>query len=181
MDTPESVERKPRADSGLKALAPFLQQELFAYMEGVGKERGHTYKQCVAWLAIQGVATSKSQLSNWRYWYRLGLHFQRCEETANQVAENARKAGVELTDEQIEREGNRTFNLLAIGTCNAKAWARQQTLALRKQAVTATERKLEFEKQKYENHRAKTKKAEPEPEMTADEKQERIRQILGTD
>jgi hypothetical protein len=40
---------------------------------------------------------------------------------------------------------------------------------------------MEFEIKKYEDQRAKTKAAESEPEMTADEKQERIRQMLGTE
>ncbi|HEV7926490.1 MAG TPA: hypothetical protein VGR14_14100, partial [Verrucomicrobiae bacterium] len=75
----------------------------------------------------------------------------------------------------------RTFNLLAIKTRNDKMWASQQTLAVRKQAVTATERKVELEFKKYEDQRAKTREVESDPELTADEKQERIRQILGTD
>jgi hypothetical protein len=181
MDTPKSAERKPRGDSNLKELGPELQQELYFYMEGVGKEKGHTYKQCVAWLAPQGVKTTKSQLSNWRSWYWMRLLFQECGETTEAIVEDEQKGGAKLTDEQIERKGNRTFNLLAIKTRNDKMWASQQTLAVRKQAVAATERKVELEIKKYEDQRAKTREVESDPELTADEKQERIRQILGTD
>jgi hypothetical protein len=181
MDKPISLDRKPHPNSVLKGLAPDLQQELYFYMEGAGKEKGHTYKQCLAWLAPKGVKTTKSQLSNWRGWFGMRLAFQVCRETTDQIAEDDRLAGVIYTDEELERKGNRTFNVLAIQSLNDKAWVRQQTLAVRKQAVTATERKLKFEIEKYENQRAKTKDVESDPELTADEKQERIRQILGTD
>jgi hypothetical protein len=181
MDEPKSAERKPRGDSGLKGLGPEPQQELYLYMEGVGKEKGHTYKQCIAWLADQGVATSAGQLSNWRSWYWMRLLFQECGETTEAIVEDELKGGAKITDEQIERKGNRTFNLLAIKTRNDKMWARQQTLAVRKQAVSATERKVALEIKKYEDQCAKTKAVESNPELTADEKQERIRQILGTD
>jgi|GEM_PF-2947316 hypothetical protein len=181
MDKPISAERKPRGDSSLKGLGPDHQHDLYFYMEGGGKERGHTYKDCVSWLALQGVETTKSKLSKWRSWYWMRLLFQDCGETTEAIVEDELKGGAMITDEQIERKGNRTFNLLAIKTRNDKMWARQQTLAVRKQAVTATERKVALEIKKYEDQCAKTKEVESDPELTADEKQERIRQILGTD
>jgi hypothetical protein len=181
MDEPKSAEGKPRGNSSLKELGPDLQQELYLYMEGVGKRPGHTDKQCVAWLAAREVAVCQSQLSSWRSWYWMRLLFQDCRETTDQMLEDDLKAGANYTDEQIERKGNRMFNLLAIRTRNDRMWARQQTLALRKQAVAAAERKLELEIKKFEIQRGKTKDVETEPELTADEKQERIRQILGTD
>jgi len=181
MDQPKSAARKPRGNSSLMRLGPDPQHELFLYMEGDGKERGHTYKDCITWLTDLGVKTTKSRLSEWRSWYWMRLLFQDCRETTKVMLENDLKGGAEYTDEQIERKGNWTFNLLAIKTRNDKMWARQQTLALRKKAITATERKVAFEIKKYEDQCAKAKAVESDPELTADEKQERIRQILGTD
>src|SRR5665213_3942763 len=177
MPETKSTDRKTHANSVLKGLAPDQQQDLFDYMEGVADQKGHSYKQCVAWLGDEGVKTSNSQLSRWRRWYRLRAFFQRCRETTAAIIEDDRAAGLEYTDEQIERKGNRTFNLLAIESFNDAAWARQQTLAVRRQAVVVVERKLAFEMEKYQNQRAKTKEVETEPKMTPDEKDERIRQI----
>ncbi len=181
MDQPKSAQRKPRGNSSLMRLGPDHQHELFLYMEGDGKENGHTYKDCIAWLGKLGVKSSNGQLSKWRSWYWMRLLFQDCHETTKSIVENERKGDPELTDEQLERQGNRTFNLVAIKTRNEQMWARQQTLALRKKAITATERKVELEIKKYEDQRAKTKEVESNPELTADEKQERVRQILGSD
>jgi hypothetical protein len=181
MDKPKSIDRKPRATAVLKGLAPDHQQDLFEYMEGVGDEKGHSYAKCLTWLAASGVKSSNSQLSNWRDWYWRRLRFQWCRELTVQMLEDDRIAGQKYTDEDIERKGNRTFNLLAIKTFDDKAWARHQTLAVRRQAVAAIERKLEFEIEKYQNQRAETKEVESDPKMTPEEKEERIRQIMGTE
>jgi hypothetical protein len=175
------IERKPRATCVLKGLAPDRQQALHEYMEGAGDEKGHTYAECLAWLQSSGVQTGVGNLSRWRTWYLQRLRFQWCHEITAMMVEDDRKAGQKYSDQDIQRKGNRLFNLLAIRTCDEKAWVRHQSLALRKQAIAAIERKMEFEMQKYADQRAKTKSPEPAPEMTPDEKQERIRQILGTE
>jgi hypothetical protein len=175
------IERKPRATCVLKNLAPARQEALFAYMDGVGDEKGHTYAACIEWLRADGVEVTLSQLSNWRTSYLHRSRFQWCRDITTMMVEDDRQPGQKLSDEDIQRKGSRLFNLLAIHTCDEKAWVRHQSLSVRKQAIAAIERKLEFEMQIYADQCAKNKPPEPKPEMTADEKQERIRQIMGTE
>jgi hypothetical protein len=97
------------------------------------------------------------------------------------MMEDDKEQGQKFSDEDIQRKGNRMFSLLAIKTCDDKAWSRAQSLVVRGQRLTLMERKMEFEIKKYEDQRAKIKELESKPQMTADEKQQRIRQILGTE
>jgi hypothetical protein len=177
----KKINRKPRATCLLKSLGPNTQEALYEYMDGVGDERGHTYKQCVAWLKARNIETNKTQLCNWRDWYIMRLRLQWCRQTVEMLMEDDKELEQKYSDEDIQRKGNRMFSLLAIKTCDGKAWSRAQSLVVRKQRMAQIERKMEFEIKKYEDQRAKTKAAESEPEMTADEKQERIRQMLGTE
>ena len=177
----EPIERKPRETCLLKNLAPALQLDLYEHMEGVGDQKGHTYAECAAWLAARDVVTTAGNLGKWRAWYLQRLRFQWCRETIEMILEDDRERGQKYSDEDIQRKGNRMFSLLAIHTCDDKAWARAQTLATRKQAVATIERKLEFEIKKYEDQRAKVKDVEADARMTPEEKQRRIREILGTE
>jgi hypothetical protein len=177
----KNADRKPRATCVLKNLGPNLQEALFEYADGVGDENGHTYAQCVIWLKKQGVETNNTQLCNWRKWYIQRLRFRWCQETVELMIEDDLENGQKYSDDEIQRKGNRMFSLMAIRTCDDKAWSRAQSLVVRRQRLALIERKMEFELKKYDDQRAKAKAVESEPEMTADEKQERIRQILGTE
>jgi hypothetical protein len=177
----KNIPRKPRATAKVKGLAPALQQELYDYMEGVGDEKGHSYAKCIAWLKAQGVAASKSQLSEWRQWYWIRVRLGWSQELTNMLVEDDKKAGQKYTDEDLQRKGNRLFSELALKTCDDKAWARTQSLVVRKQAIAAVEKRLEFEIKKYEDRCAQAKEVESEPQMTPEEKEARIAEIMGTD
>jgi hypothetical protein len=174
--------RKPRGDCLLKNLPSDQQDAIFEYLDGSPDEKGHTYLQCVAWLAEQNIHTNRTQLCNWRQWYIFRLRLKWCEEAARMTL--AANLGEEnLSDEELSRRGNRIFSLLAVRTCDDKAWSRAQSLVIRKQRIGQIERKMEFELRRYETSvaREKEKQAEAEPKLTPDEVQERIRQIMGTE
>jgi hypothetical protein len=175
------IERKPRANCLLKNLAPARQQALYEFMEGVGNEKGHSYAECIAWLAKDGLETSRSKLSDWRSWYSLRLCFQLCRDITTALMEDDKKPDQKYSDEDIQRKGDRIFSLLALKASDDKAWSRVRRVQVSQQAVTATEKKLELEYTKYADQRAKIKVVESDTVMTPEEKEERIRQILGTD
>jgi hypothetical protein len=176
-----SINRKPRATCVLKSLGPNKQEALFEYMDGIGDEKGHTYKQCVAWLAKQGIKTNNTQLCNWRYWYIQRRIFQWCRDTVQQMMEDDQIDGQKYSDEDIQRKGNRVFSLLAIRAYDDKAWSRAQNSMGRRQRMTLLERKFEFVIKKYDDERAKEKAATAEPELTKEEKEARIDAIMGID
>jgi hypothetical protein len=176
-----NTDRKPRATCVLKSLGANRQEALFEYMDGIGDESGHTYKQCVLWLKKQGVETNPTQLCNWRQWYIMRLRMRWCNDTAEMIMEDDKINGQKYSDEDIQRKGNRMFSLLAIHTCDNKAWSRTQSLVVRRQHLDLIERKMEFEIKKYDEKRAQAKEVEAEPEMTPEEKEARINEIMGTE
>jgi len=174
--------RKPRGNCLLKNLPSDQQDAIFEYLDGSPDEKGHTYAQCVAWLKEQKIETNKTQLCNWRQWYIFRLRLKWCEEAARMTLE-ANLGEDKLSDEELSRRGNRIFSLLAVRTCDDKAWSRSQTLVQRNKRIAQIERKMEFELHRYEASaaREKEKQAEAKPKLTPDEVQERIRQIMGTE
>jgi hypothetical protein len=83
----------------------------------------------------------------------------------------------------IEPRGNRIFSLLAIKTCDDKAWSRSQTHVERNKRMAQIERKMELELRKFEAElaREKEKEAEGKPKLTPEEKEARLEEILSTD
>jgi aldehyde:ferredoxin oxidoreductase len=177
-----STTRKPRGNCLLKNLPSDRQDAIFEYLDGSPDEKGHTYAQCVAWLKEQKIETNKTQLCNWRQWYIFRLRLKWCEEAARMTLE-ANLGEEKISDEELSRRGNRIFSLLAVRTCDDKAWSRAQTLVQRNKRIGQIERKMEFELRRYEASaaREKEKQAEAKPKLTPDEVQERIRQIMGTE
>ncbi len=175
------IERKPHGDSVLKGRSPARQQALFEYMEGFADEKGHTYKECVEWLKSDGLETNKSQLCTWRKWYLIRTRLDWNHDLTSMLVEDDKMQNQKYTDAAIQRKGNHIFSVLAIQTCDDKAWSRVRSLQVRQQAVAAIERRLELEITKYEDQRARTKAVAADPIMTPEQKEERIRQILGTD
>ena len=177
----KKIDRKPRATCVLKSLPSNRQDALYEYMDGIGDEKGHTYKQCVKWLKADGIETNNTQLCNWRGWYIQRLRLRWCQETMEAMIEDDKANGQKYSDEEIQRKGNRIFSLLAIKTCDDKAWSRTQSLVVRLQRMAQIERKMEFEMEKYDDQRVKEERAESKPKMTPEEKEARIKQIMGTE
>jgi hypothetical protein len=176
-----STTRKPRGNSLLKNLPSNKQDAIFEYLDGGEDAGGHTYAQCVAWLAEQNTHTNKTQLCNWRQWYIFNMRLKWCEEAARMVLQS-NLGDDKLSDEELSRRGNRIFSLLAVKTCDDKAWAHAQNLVIRKQRVAQIERKMEFEIRKFETAlaREREKAAQTESKMTPEEKEARIEEILST-
>jgi hypothetical protein len=176
------ITRKPRGNCLLKNLPAERQDEIFEYLDGSPDEKGHTYKECIAWLAEQNIRTGRTQLCNWRQWYIFRARLKWCEETAQRTVE-ANLGEDKLSDEELSRRGNRIFSLLALKTCDDKAWSRSQSLVIRKQRLAQIERKMELELRKFEAELAKENQKKPSDaaKLSPDEVQTRIHQILGTE
>ncbi|MGP8200222.1 MAG: hypothetical protein ACLQU4_12050 [Limisphaerales bacterium] len=169
------IRRKPREGAILKNMAPARQQALWEYMEGDKDEKGHSYKECIAWLEQDGIHTNKPRLSLWRDWYYSGLSLQRSAEVALRwVAEDKAAGKITTLEEELEA-GQRFFSRLAMLQEDNSGFARIMTATMRKKAVKVTEHKLKL----LQSREAKARKVIKSTKLTPDEKEARVKQILG--
>jgi hypothetical protein len=108
--------------------------------------------------------------------------------TAAEIAKEAGKTKAEFEAATIDQLQQRAFELMLLPKANPREVALLLSLALKvrdqdrtDQALAQANKKLQFEMRKYRDEQAKTKAVMNEPKMTAEEKQQRIRQILGTE
>lgn len=148
------AERKPRGDAVLKTL-PSERQALIAE-----HARSHTLAETVAWLKEDGLRVSQDTVSKFLSWYLLREQFRQDEETTETLLEQLKEEAPELSDEQLDELGQRTFSLLAVRRQDAetflavrsakfKAELEKQKLSLRRQTEARQERALQFEINKH--------------------------------
>jgi hypothetical protein len=139
-----SAPRKPRPEAVLLNLAPARQADLFIYMEGEGEEKGHSYKDCIAWLAADAIVVGKEQLRKWRDWYYLRSLRQQSRDDAKTLLEAEAAEGETIPEEKIQRIGNQLFSLRAIKDQDPKAWFLTQRLVLLKEQIGLDREKIEI-------------------------------------
>src|ERR1700677_3059625 len=127
------IPRKPREEAILKNLPPARQEALWDYSEGDGEEKGHSLGQCVAWLAADGVTSSKQKVSLWREFYWLQLRLRSFRGGGERLFIESKPDGPEPTEEEIQRMGNKLFSLDAINRGDNEAWSNVQRLVLTKE------------------------------------------------
>ncbi len=100
--------RKIRTDSKLKTLPEERQAAIIEFL------REHSLADTRAWLRADGLSTSSTALSDFLSWYRLRRQFQEDESTTETLLEQLKAQIPDLTEEQLDELGQRTFSLLAI-------------------------------------------------------------------
>lgn len=149
-----SQRKKARCDSNLKNLPEERQQEIFEYAAE------HGLVKCAAWLREDGLETSKSAVGNFCRWYPLQAQFRADEQTTDSVLEQVKKEATQLTDEQLDIIGQRTFSLLALRREDSKTFLAYRTalneakfelakIELRRQAEERLKGKAALEKEKW--------------------------------
>lgn len=92
------------------------QADIFRYLQE------HSIRDTVAWLARNGVETSRSALSEFFTWYDLNRQFRQNEETTKQVVDELKREVPNISDEQLDALAQRTFTLMCIRDEDAKTF-----------------------------------------------------------
>jgi hypothetical protein len=170
-----STDRKPHPSAVLKNLPEEKQFELLDYMEGTATTAGHTYKATLAWLQEAGITTWPSGLCEFRRWYRHRRRMRQNEATSLETVKECVERGWIKTRKEEEEAGQLFFNQLTLADEDAKAWVMVQGVSLKRDRLALEERKLKL----MEDRHAQTKEIVNNTQMTTEQKEERIRQIMG--
>jgi hypothetical protein len=169
--------RKIHPTAQLKNLSRKRQREIVDYLDGTDGQAAHSLKNTAAWLESKGVKTAYRTVSRFRTWY-----LRRAKMEANQAAALDRvkadkKKGMFKTLAEEKEAGQIYFNHLAVDQDDVHMWVLMQRLALAKGQQELNARKIKL----LEESKAMTKEVVKNTEMTPEQKEERIRQIMGLD
>ncbi len=168
MNTP----RKPRGDSVLKTLPPERQSALAEHAAA------HTLAETVSWLSADGVETSSAALSQFLSWFLLRQQLERNNSTVREMLAELKREQPDLSDDQMFRVGQMYFTALAIEQKDSLSWKRAQDAAAKRKVSEQNDRRLVLLEQKAKQaEQAET--VTNDATLTAEEKQQRIRQIFG--
>lgn len=101
-------EKKARSDSKLKNLPAERQEQILELFSG------RSLQEVRDELRNDGLHTSVTALSEFYSWFQLQQQFKEDESTAEDLLEQLKREVPEITDEQLDLIGQRTFSLLAI-------------------------------------------------------------------
>jgi len=172
-----SEARKPHPSAVLKNLPEEKQLALWDYMEGTATTPAHTYKNTLAWLKKSKITTWPSGLVEFRRWYRHRRRMKKNEATALETVKECVERGWIKTRKEEEEAGQLFFNRLTLADEDAKSWVLVQGVSLRRDRLALDERRLQL----MEDRHTETKEVINNTQMTTEEKEARIRQIMGID
>src|SRR5687768_3193159 len=120
-----SETKKPRADSVLKTLPEDRQADIAEYA------RTHTLTETREWLQADGWKTSEAALSLFVSWHSTRPRLAKDASTVTQALQEMKQDDRTLSDEQLDRAGQRFFTALAISEEDSLAWKRAQDVKVK--------------------------------------------------
>ncbi len=175
------IPRKISPNAVLKNLSDEKQAAIIEYMDGKTGKKGHTLAETVAWLQRSGIQTTITSLSRFRVWYLVRRKLDAHEVSTLEVVRECKRRGWIKTAEEERTAGQIFFNRMALDQQDPKLWGLMQRINLFTDKVVLDKKKMELESQKYKDTRGEITKVVKKPKLSPDEKQARIRQILGTE
>lgn len=167
--------KKPRSHAKLKNLPEKRQRAILDYLSR------HDHAETLQWLAKSGIHVSDSTLRGWRAWYFQRKEFLEMETASLGLLLNYKERHPGLTKKAMDEMGEFIFNAMALARRDVKTWSMAQNVQLKREHLAMERKKLELELQKYKDQVQASRQTVNDPEMSPEEKQERIRQILGTE
>jgi hypothetical protein len=169
--------KKIYPNAQLKNLGRKSQREIVDYLNGTDRQAAHSLKDTAAWLGTKGIETAPGTVSRFRTWY-----LRRAKMEANQAAALDRvkadkKKGMFKTLAEEKEAGQIYFNHFAVDQEDVHMWVLMQRLDLARSQQELDARKIKL----LEEKKAQTKEVVTDTKMTPEEKEERIRQIMGLD
>lgn len=153
-------EKKPRADALLKNLPVERQDEIWSRLTVKTADWPDTSYQAVKkWLADDGLKVSQNALFEFFSWYPLRLQAREDEQTTDAIKKNLKEEVQNITEEELDAFGQKTFGLLAIRhkdldgfvtvrSARTKALLEAKKLKLRERAEDRMSLKLKVEMDK---------------------------------
>jgi hypothetical protein len=141
--------------------------------------RTHTAKQTVQWLKEGGITSSIRALSLFRAWY---LTRKKYDERETRILDRLRlykERDPSLTNEVLTDMGEYLFNEIAIDQEDVKTWSVAQQVQLKRESQTLDRKKLALELRKYKSQTAKATDVVKDNDLTFEEKEAAMKQILG--
>jgi len=173
MRSPIITPKKVRSDAVLKRLPQDKQDSIMEYW------RTHTAKQTVQWLKEGGITSSIRALSLFRAWY---LTRKKYDERETRILDRLRlykERDPSLTNEVLTDMGEYLFNEIAIDQEDVKTWSVAQQVQLKRESQTLDRKKLALELRKYKSQTAKATDVVKDNDLTFEEKEAAMKQILG--
>ena len=176
MKPPKQPTDFARSTAKLKRLPPdkmWLQAEIIR----LGTLPGWSDVKIVEWLeAEHGIKSSTGALSEFRSWWELRQLLRarqlKVDSKIEELSQDDR-----YTPEQLFAIGQKMFTMSAIEAEDIKTWFATQRLNLQTREQEIETRKLKL----LEAREAKTKEVVNDAKLSPEEKQQRIREILGTE
>jgi hypothetical protein len=178
------VSRKKDPRGVLRNLPVDTQAAIIDYMDGRNGQEPHAAQATANWLESQGTTTTQQRLSDFRKWRLNRENLQEAESACMELLQSCREKGWLKTAEEEREMGQLLFNRLAISRQDATMWSEMQRVQATNDKAHVDKKKIELEEGKYNDERAdakKGKKAATQPALSPEERQRRIRQILGTE
>lgn len=153
---------KPRADALLKNLPVERQDEIWSRLTVKTAEWPDTsYKAVRKWLAADGLKVSQNALFEFYSWYPLRLQAREDEQTTEAIKQNLKEEVSNISEEELDAFGQKTFGLLAIRhqdlngfvtvrSARTHALLEEKKLKLREQKLSQDERKIILMEKKAE-------------------------------
>jgi hypothetical protein len=173
MRSPIITPKKVRSDAVLKRLPRDKHESILEYW------RTHNAKQTVQWLKEGGITTSIRALSLFRAWYLTGKEYEAREARILDCVEQYKKRDPRLTKELLTAMGEHLFNEIAIDQQDVKTWSVAQQVQLKRESQAVGRKKLALELRKYRSQTAKATDVVNDNDLTFEEKEAAMKQILG--
>jgi hypothetical protein len=173
-----SIPRKVHSQAVLRNLPIEKQDAIIEHIDGPG---GNSLVATAKWLQADGIMASPDMVGNFRRWYLLRQQFEGNAMSALEMAKECKDHGWIETEEEERAAAQIFFNRMAMEKKDPKLWSLMQRINLSKEKVELDKKRLELETKKYQDKAGKGGKAVKKRKLTPEEKQKRIRQILGTE
>ena len=165
----------------LRNLPREKQDAIIDYTDGRNGQKAHSLSATVEWLKPQGTITSLWALGKFRRGYLMREQLMNDEAVALELIKTCKENGWIKTAEQERKAGQQFFNRLAIARQDPTMWVRLQQAHFSEEKVKLEKKKLRLEMKKREEQAGEAGGGPQEPLLTPEERQRRIRQILGTE
>jgi len=167
--------KKPYRNAVLKNLPEEKQRAIMEYADGTETSKPHTLAETLKWLKADAITTSHATLEDFRQWFRLRQDMQEDEAMALQTVQACKENGWIKTRQEEEAAGQIFFNRQTQRRKDTKAWVLVQGVSLRRDRLDLEERKFKL----LQDRQARTKEVVNNTQMTPEQKEARIRQIMG--
>jgi hypothetical protein len=169
--------KKIHSNAKLKNLDRTRQREIVDYLNGAGEQPAHSFKATLAWLRSKGIETSVSGISIFRTWYLRRAKMEANQASALDRVRKEKKKGMFKTPAEEKQAAQDFFNELALNQEDVHMWALVQRVDLARDRQKLEARKVKL----LEKSQTKPKEPVTETKLSTEEKEQRIRQIMGLD